>query len=87
MFEIYLGHLQYISAICQKDITPLFIGCHKLVFTLFEHCQFLFVIALYPACFIKTGRFPFTQCIVFVFKSVLYYLKLQLSNSTYQFSL
>ena len=66
MFKVRLSHLQNIIRVRKKDITPLTVFRHKLVFTLLECFQLGKIIALYPAGFVKTERLPTALCIVFI---------------------
>ena len=84
MLEIYLSHLQHISAVGQEDVTALHIGSHELVLAFLERIQLGLIIALNPAGLVKAGGLPAAQGIVLMLQAVLDNLKLQLAYSTYQ---
>ena len=80
--EIILGHLQYIVAVGEEDITSLDILGHILVFAFLEVLEFGRVITLYPTCLVEVYRLPTALGIVFVLKTILYDLELQLAHRT-----
>ena len=82
MLEIHLSHLEYITAVGQEYIASFAVFGHILVLTFFERFQLCRIITFYPAGFIQANRFPAAFCVIFVFKTILDYLKLQLSYST-----
>ena len=46
--EVVACHLEHIVAVGKENIAPLLIHSHKLMFTLLESGQCLFVVALIP---------------------------------------
>ena len=80
--EIILGHLQYIVAVGEEDITSLDILGHILVFAFLEVLELSRVIALNPACLVEVYRLPTALGIILVLETVLYDLKLQLTHRT-----
>ena len=82
MLEVHLRHLQHISAVRQEHIPTLAVFRHILVFALLEGFQFSRIIALNPAGFIQTERFPTALRTVFVLQTILDDLELQLPHRT-----
>ena len=84
--EIGPRHLEHVVGIGQKYISPLTVGGHKLVFTTFEICQSVGIVAFYPARFVERYGFPAALCAVFVQQAILNHLELQLTYGAYDFS-
>ena len=82
ILEVLLCHRQHIAGVGKEDIAAILVFRHILIFALFEVLQFFLVVALYPACLIQVYRFPTAFGVVFVLQTILYHLKLQLTDST-----
>ena len=80
--EVRLRHLQHIIGIGKKHVAPVTVQRHKLMLALFKRCQGIGIVALNPACFVEMYRLPPALRAVFVEQTILYNLKLQLSDST-----
>ena len=78
--EVVAGHLKDVVTISEEDIATVFVSGHELIFALFEGSEGFFVVALYPASFVETYRFPTTLCAVFMKQTILDHLKLKLTN-------
>ena len=79
--EVRLRHLQHIIGIGKKYVAPVTVQRHKLMFALFKRCQGIGIVALNPACLVEMYRLPSALRAVFVEQTLLYNLKLQLSDS------
>ena len=82
VLEILLRHREDVAGIGEEDIPVVFILRHILILTLLEILQFSRIVAFYPAGLMQMHRLPATLGVVFVLKTILYHLKLQLSHST-----
>lgn len=85
-WEIVLGHLEDVVGVGEEDITPLAVDGHKLVLALLECLKSLRAVALYPTCLVEGYRLPSYCCSIFMEQTVLYYLKLELSDGAYDFT-
>ena len=79
--EVRLRHLQHIIGIGKKHVAPVTVQRHKLMLALFKRCQGIGIVALNPACLVEMYRLPPALRAVFVEQTILYNLKLQLSDS------
>lgn len=79
--EVRLRHLQHIIGIGKKHVAPVTVQRHKLMLALFKRCQGIGIVALNPACLVEMYRLPSALRAVFVEQTILYNLKLQLSDS------
>lgn len=86
VFEVLLCHGQHIARVGKEYITAILVFCHVLIFAFLEIVKFGSIITLYPASLVQVDRFPTALCIVFVLKTVLYNLKLQLAHSAHDAS-
>ena len=84
--EVVLSHLQDVVAVGEEDVATLLVYGHILMLAGLEGAQSLFVIALYPAGFVQTYRFPAALSAVFVQQSVLNHLKLELTHGADDFA-
>ena len=80
MLEIFLRHAQHIATVGKENITSVLVLRHILILALLEILQFRLVVALYPASLVEMHWFPAALGIVLILKTILYYLKLQLSH-------
>lgn len=83
VLEILLGHAQHITAVGQEYVAAILILGHILIFTLLEVFKLLWIIALYPTCFVEVYWLPTALSVVLVLQSVLNNLELQLAYGTY----
>ena len=81
MLEVLLRHRQHIAGVGEKHVASLLVLGHILVLTFLEVLQFCIVVALNPTSLIEMHRLPAALGVVFVLQTVLYHLKLQLSDS------
>ncbi len=82
-WEIVLGHLQHIVGIGKENVASLPVKSHELMFAFLEGCESLGIVAFNPACLIERKGLPAALCAIFVEKSILDYLELQLSYGSY----
>ena len=84
MFKVLLCHREHITTVGKEHIPTLAVLGHILVLTLLKLLQFTLVARLTfnPTSLIQTYRFPTTFGIVFVLKTILDNLELQLSYRT-----
>lgn len=84
--EVGLGHLEDVVAVCQEDVTSLFVSGHVLAFALFEGFERRRIVAFYPASFVETDGLPAALRAVFVKQAVLYHLELELPHGADDFA-
>ena len=80
ILKVVLRHLKHIVAIGKKDVAPINILCHILIFASLEILQFGLVVALDPTGLIEAHRLPTALCVILVLETILYHLELQLSH-------
>lgn len=85
--KILLCHLQHIIGVGKKYISAIFVFCHELMFAVLEGIEGFFIVTLNPASFVEMYRFPAARRAILMKKAILNYLKLQLSDSAYQFAI
>ena len=85
-WEIGLCHLEDIVTVSQKYVASFLVLCHEVLLALFEGCERLFVIALNPACLVKTYWLPSALGPVLMQKPVLDHLELELADGADDFT-
>ena len=84
--EIGLRHLQHIVAVGKEYVATVLVGSHELVLSLLEGFESFRVIALNPACLVEAYGLPPALRAVFVQKTVLDHLELELTDGADDFS-
>ena len=82
VLEVLLRHREDVAGVGKEDISVIFVFRHILILTLLEILQFCRIVAFYPTRLIQMHGLPATLGVVFVLKTILYHLKLQLSHCT-----
>ena len=87
MLVVLLRHAEYVTRVSEEHISALFIKCHVLRFSFFEHLVFrptlsAIVGRCYPASLVKRDGFSTAFGLIFVLKAVLNNFKLQLAYRT-----
>ena len=82
MFKVLLSHAEHITRVGKEHIAAVTVLCHILILALLESLKLGRVVALYPTSLVEMDGLPTTLGVVLVLKTILYNLKLELTNGT-----